>query len=175
MVDVIDNDYEVSSEGGGQHWPVLRTRLEYPAGLPTNPAAVLSQLGTSSGTEATGTILSLSKDGLSAEIDFSTNMVYRHSVRNVVTYSAGDEYTFAAIHQGDVIFYDRSSTMPAGVHLSLSPCDENGYANPIFGIRVKESQDDPCADAGGATASTQEVAVMQLGIASAAVINSLCN
>jgi len=164
MVDTIRNYYEISSEGGGEHWPVTRTRLEYPAGLPTNPCAVLSD---TDGIQATGVILALSEDELEAEIDFSPNMVYRHLVRNVLTYDQAAEATWGTIAEGDTIYYDRSATMPAGVHLSTSPLDSTGAANPIYGMRVKEYSEDPCAAVGSAIAgSTEEIGVMQLGIAS---------
>ena len=163
MTDTIRNNYEVASENGGLHWPVTRARLEYPTGLETNPAAVLSD---TPGSQISGTILSLSKDELSAEIDFSPTMVYRHYVRNVLTYAEGTEATFGTIAEGDVIYYDRSSTMPSGVHLSTAPLDSTGSPNPVFGVRVKLQPDDPCTAVGSAIAgSSTVIAVMQLGIA----------
>lgn len=166
MVDTIKNYYEVASENGALHWDVTRSRLEYSAGLETNPAAVLSD---TDGIQATGTILSISKDKLSCVIDFTPTMVYRQNVRNVLTYSEGAEATFGTIAEGDTIYYDRSATMPADCHLSTSPLDSTGAANPIFGMRVKENAEDTCVAVGTAIAgSTEYIAVMQLGIASLA-------
>lgn len=164
MVDTVKNYYEVASENGALHWWVSLDRLEFSTGLETNPAAVLSD---TDGIQATGTILSIMDSSDCAVIDFTPTMVYRQNVRNVKTYNTGSEATWGTIAEGDVIYYDRSATMPADCHLSTSPLDSTGAANPIFGMRVKEEPDDACAAVGATNAgSTNYIAVMQLGIAS---------
>lgn len=166
MTDTVKNYYEVASENGALHWWIDLDRLEYPAGLETNPAAVLSD---TDGIQATGTILSIMDVSGCAVIDFTPTMVYRQNVRNVLTYSVGSPATFGTIAEGDVIYYDRSTSLPADVHLSTSPLDDTGAANPIFGMRVKLQPDDPCTAVGTTqSGSTHYIAVMQLGIASLA-------
>ena len=98
--------------------------------------------------------------------DVGAGQVYNHKVRNVKTYSGGTtEATFDEIDEGDQIYYDldTANTMPADCRLSTSPLAADGTANPRFGIAVLKSEDDVFPK-GGATASTQEVAVMQHGI-----------
>lgn len=161
MAEAINSDYEVSSEGAVRHWEVPYSRLEDITPTPSNPAAVLSR---TAGTQLTGTILTIDAGTSIAVIDFTSSMVYQQAVRNVLTYAASVESTFGAINIGDPVYYDRSSTMPAGVYLSTSPLDKDGAANPLFGFVVlnaaETSADFP---KGGATASTQTCAVMQVG------------
>ncbi len=157
MTEAIRNNYEVSSEGAVRHWDIPYARLEDATPTATLPAALLSVID---GTQLTGTILVVDADDEMAVIDFTHSMVYEHDVRNVLTYDEG-EATFGAINVGDPIFYDRSASMPAGVQLSTSPLDADGNANPLFGFRVPANDDDTVA-AGGATASSQSIAVMQI-------------
>ncbi len=161
MPEQVNRNYEVSSEGAVRHWEIPYARLADATPTPSNPAAVTSLLA---GTQLTGTILSIDARRSMAVIDFTPSMVYRQSVRNVLTYNAGAENTFGAINIGDVIYYDRSGTMPAGVYLSTSPLDSVAGANPIFGFAVAANDTDAALFAkGGAVASTQTVAVMQVG------------
>jgi hypothetical protein len=158
MTEAIRNDYEVSSEGAVRHWDIPYARLEDTTPTASLPAALLS---VTDGTQLTGTILVVDAADSMAVIDFTHSMVYEHDVRNVLTYSGAAEDTFGAINVGDPIYYDRSGTMPAGVYLSTSPLDSAGDANPLFGFRVPANDDDTAA-AGGATVSTQSLAVMQI-------------
>lgn len=162
MAEAVNNDYEVSSEGAVRHWEIPYARLEDATPTVSNPAAVLSRVA---GTQLTGTILSVDAGDSIAIIDFTPSMVYRQDVRNVLTYNAGAENTFGAIRVGDPVFYDRSSTMPAGVYLSTSPLDRLGAANPLFGHVVMLPEQTPSSFPLGAdaVASTQECAVMQVG------------
>lgn len=66
-------------------------------------------------------------------VDVSPVATYKHSVRNVVTYAANIEDTFAAVAIGKTVYYDASSTMPATVKLSLSAQDKDGGTNKKFG------------------------------------------
>jgi len=152
----IKQNYEVSSEGAVRHWEAPIARLENATPVATEPAALLSRIN---GTQMTGTVLVV--DGSIAVIDFTHSMVYLHDVRNVRTYYQGAAATWGAIAIGDPIFYDRSATMPANVFLSTSPLDEDGNANPLFGFRVPANDDDIAATT-TATASTEEIAVMQI-------------
>lgn len=162
MTEIIHNDYEVSSEGAVRHWEIPYARLEDATPTPTNPAAVLSVLP---GTQLTGTILTVDAAAATAVIDFTCSMVYRFTVRNVLTYNAGAEATWGAINIGDPIYYDRSATMPVGTYLSTSPLDNTGAANALFGHAVAMDDTDAALFAKGAAgvASTQTVGVMQVG------------
>ena len=115
-------------------------RLENSSPVIHKPAAVLS--GTN-GTQLTGTIINLHAGESIAVVDIKTNKIYLHQVRNVLTYSGGAEATWGLLNFGLPVYYDRSSTMPSGVHLSLSPLDENGNANPLFGHIVWKQTEVP--------------------------------
>lgn len=160
----IRNDYEVSSEGAVRHWEVSKARLENNAPTATQPCAVLAVAANIN--QLAGTILvtdeALHGAGGKVVADFTASMVYKHFVRNVRTYAGAAESTFGAIDQGHLIYYDRSSTMPADVFLSTSPLDKDGAANPLFGRAVLMNEDDTLPKGAG-TASTQEVGVMQRG------------
>lgn len=163
--ETVRSDYEVSSEGAVRHWEIPCARLEDAAPVATYPAAVLSVLP---GTQVCGTILVVDDVDDVAIIDFTCSMVYKHYVRNVLTYSAGAEATFGAINIGDPVYYDRSATMPLGVHLSTAPADAAAGANPLFGYVVPANDLDMANfPAGGATASTEELAIMQIGAGAA--------
>jgi sRNA-binding regulator protein Hfq len=162
---VYNPDFEVSSEGAIRHWEIPYARLENATPIESEAAAVLSLLV---GTQLTGTVLSLDATRAIATIDFTNSMVYRHMVRNVRTYGANIEATWGILAIGDPVFYDRSATMPAGVHLSTSPFDNLGVApadvNALFGHIVPGSIEDmvnwPTVPV---VASTVECSIMQIG------------
>lgn len=162
MAESIQNDYEVSSEGAVRHWEIPYSRLADTTPTPTNPAQVTGLLA---GQQLTGVILTVDPGRSVAIIDFTPSMVYYEDVRNVLTYSGGNaEASFGAINIGDPVYYDASSTMPAGVYLSTSPLKIDGAANSRFGVVVPANEVDMALFAkGGATASTQRCAVMQRG------------
>lgn len=156
----VRTDYEVSSEGGGRHWEFTKARLENASPTATQPFAVNA---VADGVDQlTGTVLVAGSGDTKIVGDVTPCMVYKHKVRNVRTYNGGAENTFGAINEGDLVYYDRSSTMPSDVYLSTSPLDKDGGSNPLFGRAVLMSDDDTFPK-GGATASTQEVGVMQRG------------
>jgi hypothetical protein len=161
MPEQIHHDYQVSSEGAVRHWEVPYARLTDVTPTPTNPAELTSLLP---GTQLTGTILTIDATNSIAVVDFTCSMVYQFWVRNVLTYAAAVEATWGAINVGDIVYYDNSATMPAGVYLSTSPLDNLTVANTRFGYVVL-NQDECAADfpKGDATASTQTLAIMQLG------------
>lgn len=162
MAEQVNNDYEVSSEGAVRHWEIPYSRLTDTTPTPSNPAEVTSLLP---GTQLTGTILSIDAGSSVAVIDFTSSMVYRQTVRNVLTYNAGNEATWGPINIGDVVYYDDSSTMPAGTYLSTSPLDNTGAANTLFGYAVSSDDTDMALFPKGAAlvGSTETVAVMQVG------------
>lgn len=160
----VRNDYEGFVEN-----PVMRNftkdRAVHAADSPTatQPFAIVSPLAAS---QITGTIITF---GDSADLQFvgdvGPGQVYKHKVRNVKTYSGGDtEATFDEIDEGDPVYYDLDTggTMPADVRLSTSPLAADGVANPRFGwvALLEEAETFPKGDA---TASTQEIGVMQSG------------
>ena len=157
MVERIRREYEVSSSQSG-HWVVSYARMTDATPTPTNPAQLtcLTQ-----GANVCGTVLSIDAGTSTAIVDFNPGMVYLQEVRNVLTYAAAVEATWGAINEGDIIYYDPSATMPAGIKLSTSPLDNTGAANARFGIAVYSGR--VTYPLGGLTASTQEVPVMQRG------------
>ena len=132
MVEQINHDYECSSEGCVRHWEVPYTRLTDQSPTPTNPCEVTSQLA---GTQICGTILGIDATASIATVDFTCSMVYRFSVRTVTTY-AGPESAWADINIGNVVYYDSTPGMPAGVYLSQAAAATDASANPIFGYIV---------------------------------------
>lgn len=159
MAEGIKSDYEVSSEGAVRHWEIPYARLSDTTPTPTSAAKVTGRVA---GKELTGTVLTVDAARSVAIVDFTSSMVYRHDVRNVLTYNGGAENTFGAINVGDPVYYDPSATMPAGVYLSTSPLDKDGGANSLFGWVVPSDETDTFAK-GGAVASTQRCAVLQTG------------
>ena len=160
---VYNPDYEVSSEGAIRHWEVPYARLENATPIESEAAAILSLLP---GTQTTGTVLSLDAVRLVALLDVTCSMVYRHMVRNVLTYDGGAaELTWGPINIGDPVYYDRSAAMPVGVFLSTSPLDGAAAANPLFGHVVPVNVDDIATFPHGAAlvGSTHELGVMQIG------------
>ncbi len=167
MAETVHSDYEVSSEGAVRHWEIPYARLEDATPTATSAAKVTSAVA---GTEMTGTVLTVDATNSMAVIDFTHSMVYRHDVRTVLTYNAGAENTWQALNIGDTVYYDGSATMPAGVYLSVSPLDNLGVANPIFGhIVPAPSSTGVDTDsalfplAAGAAGNTHRVAVCQEG------------
>lgn len=163
MAEAINSDYEVSSESAVRHWEQPYARLQDTTPTPSNPAAVLSR---TAGTQLTGTILTVDAGTSIAIIDHTSSMVYQQDVRNALTYAASVEATWGVINVGDPVYYDRSSTMPAGVYLSTSPLDKDAAANPLFGFVVLNAGELASAFPKGtnAVASTQaNVAIMQVG------------
>lgn len=163
MTEAIRHDYQCSSNDL-KTWEVPYARLTDTTPTPSLPAELTSLLA---GTQLTGTIISVDAADSVAVIDFSPGNVYYHEVRNVLTYNAGVENTWGAINIGDIVYYDNSATMPAGVYLSTSPLDNLGGANTLFGYVVGcDDVDMALYPKGDATASTQECGVMQRGAGS---------
>lgn len=162
MTEAIHDDYEVSSEGCVRHWEIPYARLTDATPTPSNPAMVTGLLA---GAELTGTILAIDATNSVAVIDFTPSMVYRFTVRNVLTYGAGPaEATWGPINIGDPIYYDDTATMPVGTYLSTSPLDGGGNANPIFGFAVPgDVATDTFPKGAALVGSTQTVCVMQRG------------
>ena len=153
-----NNDYEVSSESAVRHWLVPYARLTNTTPDETEACELTSLLA---GTQVGGTVLEINATDSTAIVDFTCSMIYEHNVRNVLTYSGAVENTWGAINIGDVIYYDDSATMPAGVYLSTSPLDNLGVANSHWGYVAYSAR--MTYAMGGATASTQTPAVMQRG------------
>lgn len=164
MTESVQNDYQVSSEGAVRHWEVPYARMEDTTPTPTQPAALTSLLV---GTQVCGTVLTIDAGDSIAVVDFTCSMVYRQSVRNVLDYAGNAENSWGAINIGDIIYYDGGTTMVAlGLKLSTSPLDAEVAANPRFGWAVAWSDADMANfPKGGVTASTQTIAVMQIGAA----------
>ena len=158
MTEVINQDYEVSSEGAVRHWEIPYARMTDTSPTVTLPAEVTCLLA---GKQMTGTVLAIDATDSVAIVDFTCSMVYKHYVRNVLTYDSGED-TFGAINIGDAVYYDRENT---NARLSTAPNDNSGNANPLFGFVVPWSDADADNYPKGAAlvASTQTCAVMQVG------------
>lgn len=162
------NDYEVSSEGAVRHWEIPISRLDTVGGnaaSATNSVAgkACAVQSNTYGVQATGTILVTDTSGTDrVVVDFTNSMVYKHYVRNVLTYSQGAETTFAAINIGDEVYYDRANT---NARLTLAPIDLNTFDNPLFGFVVPWDDTDAGNYPKGSAlaASTQTCAIMQVG------------
>ena len=99
----------------------LYTNADVKAGQPVKVGAI------------TGTAISAEDADGYTVVDTGKEASFKHSVRNVMTYNGGTEATYAAETQGKRVYYDASSTMPAGTYLSTSPLDKDGNANEKFG------------------------------------------
>ena len=143
VVRTISASYEQSSESGRERMlPVPYARLHDATPAVGDPACIL---GLIPGTEKCGTVISIHAGRALANLNVARGAIYRHNVRNVLTYNAGNEATWGPINIGDPVFYDPSATMPAGVYLSTSPLDNTGAANSLFGHVVMQ-QDETAAD-----------------------------
>ncbi len=161
MTETVHSDYEVSSEGAVRHWEIPYARLTDATPTPTNAAQVTNVVA---GKNLTGTILTIDAGTSLAVIDFTAGMVYRHDVRNVLTYGGGPaEASWGDINIGDEVYYDSTGTMPAGVYLSTSPLGGGGAANALFGHVVPSDDADAFPKGGNGVGSTQRCAVMQCG------------
>ena len=160
MTEEILDTYQVVTKDG-LVWDVPYARLEDATPTVSNPAAVLARVD---GGQLTGVIVAIDAINHIATIDFSCGSVRWYEIRNVLTYYGAVEATWGAINIGDQVWYDRSATMPAGVYLSTSPLDNAGAANPPWGyVMMHDDVDAALFAKGGATASTQDCAVVQHG------------
>jgi len=155
----INPNYECSSEGGVRHWEIPYASLEDATPVVTDPAEVLG----TDGLQLTGTVMTIDAGLSIAVIDFTPSMVYRHDIRNVLTYNGAVENTWGAITIGLPVYYDNSATMPADVHLSLAAANNLAQANTIFGWVVPADENDVFPKGVGGFAGTYEQAVMQHG------------
>lgn len=86
-----------------------------------------------------GTSLVLDAIDSVSMVNVARGAVYRHNVRNVITWGAGPgfiETAWRALNVGDPVFYDPSVNMPAGCVLSTAPTNAAGVLNPRFGFIV---------------------------------------
>jgi hypothetical protein len=160
MPEVILNNYEHSS-GPVFTIAVPYARLTDVTPTPGNPCELTSLLA---GTQLCGTIMTVDAGDSIAIVNVAPCFIGNWEVRNVLTYAAAVEATWGAINVGDLVYYDNSATMPAGVYLSTSPLDNLGVANTLFGvIATITSEAAALYPLGGITASTQDCQVMQRG------------
>lgn len=93
------------------------------------PAAVLG----TDGSLITGTIIEVHTDNSVITLSTKHGKKFYHQVRNVLTYAAAVEATWGTLNFGQAVYYDPSATMPAACKLSLSPLDNAGATNTLFG------------------------------------------
>ena len=126
-----------------------------------NPCELTSLLP---GTQLTGTIMTIDAADSVAIVNVAPCFIGNWAVRNVLTYAQSAESTFGAINVGDLVYYDHSASMPAGVYLSTAPTGTDTVANTRFGvIATITSEAAALYPKGGVTASTQNCQVMQIG------------
>jgi len=164
MVESILNDYQHSS-GPVFTIAVPYARLTDTTPTPGNPCEVTSLID---GTQLCGTIKTIDAGDSIAIVNVAPSFIGNWEVRNVRTYTGGNaEATWGAINVGDLVYYDHSATMPAGVYLSTSPLniDVGGVTpNTRFGvIATITSEAAALYPKGGITASTQDCQAMQRG------------
>ena len=163
----IRSTYECSSEGAVRHWEFLFARLRNQTPTPTQPAQVTSLLP---GTGISGTVLTTDAARTVAVVDVTKSMVYKHNLRNTLTYNPGvAELTWGAVNIGDPVYYDPSVlvyNVGSDCYLSKSPLDTTGAANVLFGFVVAADDGDaalfPKAPT-AAAATLADVAIMQRG------------
>jgi len=162
MTEAVNNNYEHSS-GPIHTIAVPYARLTDATPTPSNPCELTNLLV---GTALCGTIISIDAGDSIAIVNVAPGFIINTEVRNVLTYNAGvAELTWGPINVGDLVYYDASATMPAGVYLSTSPLNfAAGAAQTIFGvIACITSEAAALYPLGGVTASTQNCQVMQRG------------
>lgn len=134
MTETVHADYQVSSEGDAckLHWPIPYARLSDATPTPTNAAMVTDAVV---GQSMTGTILSIDPTDSIAVVDLTHGAIYRHDVRDCITYDgANNETAWRVINIGDNVYYDNTAALnAAGVYLSTSPLNGVGAANTLFG------------------------------------------
>jgi len=164
----ISQSYEMSSESNRERHVIIPWARLFDA-TPTlgDPACVTCVL---TGQELTGTVVragTVTVDAY-AELNVADGAIYRHNVRNVLTYDgANNEATWGAINIGDTVYYDPTADAnTAGVcKLSTSPLrGDNATSNPIFG-KILMLQDQTASDFPTvATVLSDVYAVMQTGV-----------
>ena len=157
-------DYEQSSESGRERMlPVPWTRLTDTTPTLGDPAQVTSAVA---GSGITGTVVNpgvVTIDPV-AVLNAASGAIFRHNVRNVLTYAGGPaEASWQVLNVGDVVYYDVTcEVINAGIKLSVSPLNA-ATANAIFG-NIVMMQDEDAADfpkGGAGSGSTHVCAILQ--------------
>jgi hypothetical protein len=145
-----------------RRWEFAYARQEDATPTIWDPASIINDAAApGTGVQLTGTVVSLDAVRSFAIVDVTPGAVFKHNVRTVTTYAGAVETVWAAILEGSPVYYDRSATMPAGCKLSLSPLDNNGVVNPLFGFVVLDpSEATFLARVAGAAGNTFGCAVM---------------
>jgi len=169
-VRTITQAYEKSSESNRErHFMIPWARLKDVTPTLGDPAAVTC---VTAGQEMCGTVVragTVTTDEY-AEINFADSAVYRHNVRNTLTYNAGGaEATWGAINIGDKVYYDETAdALTAGVcKLSTSPLHGPSgapIASPLFGTIVMLQEQTAASFPTVATALSDVYAVLQAGM-----------
>jgi hypothetical protein len=153
--------YEQSSEGGRErHVEVPYDSLTSDPVLHAPARVVCNNLATGA---LTGTIVTLDDADEIAVINVAKGAIYAHNVRNVLTYSGGSEATFGQITIGARVYYDPSSTMPAGCYLSLAASNAAGGSNTPFGwvVMLQDETANDFPKGSSSSGSTHLCAVLQ--------------
>jgi len=169
IVRVAGVNASLSMKARSRHWEFTSARLEDITPTIWDPFALVDDAALpGTAVQLTGTILIVNADEAWILGDVTPGSVYQHNVRNVLTYTTGSEATWGNFYEGSLVYYDRSSTMPAGAFLSLANQDSGTLASPRFGVVVRGAGE-PASDfpKGQTTAGvTHGAAVMQFGVLS---------
>jgi len=163
----ITQSYEVSSESGRErHVRIPWARLDDTTPTLGDPAQVTSLID---GMEVCGTVVNAGTTTTDEVVilNVAEGAVYRHNVRNVLTYNAGPvaEATWGAINVGDPVFYDTEQDTLNGINLSTAPLQSDGATlNPRFGTIVLLQEQDADDFPTVATALSDVYGVMQCGL-----------
>jgi len=136
-------DYEQSSEGGRER----HLRIPYSRQTDTTPTLhdPVEVTGLVPGSTLTGTNITLDATHSESIVNVAKGAVYRHGVRNVLTYTSGPlaEATWGPINVGDPVYYDAEQDSLSGNKLSTAPVQSDGATpNTLFGWVVLEEDQD---------------------------------
>lgn len=83
----------------------------------------------------TGVVMTCEDNAEISEVNIAHGFAIKQYVANVLTYNAGAPATFeTAPIIGQPVYVDPSGDLSEGVTLSMSPLDEAGLKNPLWGV-----------------------------------------
>jgi len=113
----------LASEIGGGNKDVLENGL--------HPAVAVGPKGNRPA-NLTGVVMTV--QGTLAQVNLADKFVSKQYVANILTYATASPATWKATFAAwDLVYVDDSAGLSAGVTLSLSPLNQAGSANPLFG------------------------------------------
>ena len=158
-------NYEQSSESGRER----HIRVPYARQTDVTPTLhdPVQVTGLIAGLMITGTNITLDAINSESVVNVADGAIYRHGVRNVLTYTAGPvaEATWGPINIGDPVYYDAEQDALTGNKLSTAVQQSDGAtANTLFGhVLMMQDEDADDFEKGAAQVASQHLcAVMQV-------------